>query len=216
MWHCPQVVGSRATSTEAVWRVWQAVQVPIVPSALGRPTLWQLTQPLLVAEAPSRAVSGWAGRSGRAGMELLAEGDLLRRQVFVTVDGGPGRRGVTAAQELLVDRFVAGSAVGGRHAVGDDEAVMVVAFLTAGRLMALQAVDLLACMNAQLVLVDDRVLQVGVAFGAFAGGAHQFGGGLFGHDARPIPVNRVSGHQQGGADDQGDEHGSESHGILPR
>ena len=26
--------------TELVWRVWQAVQVPMVPSALGRPTLW--------------------------------------------------------------------------------------------------------------------------------------------------------------------------------
>ena len=61
MWHWPQVLGRRATSTEAVWRVWQAVQVPMVPSSLGRPTLWQLTQPLSVAGWPSRAVSGLAG-----------------------------------------------------------------------------------------------------------------------------------------------------------
>jgi hypothetical protein len=37
MWHCPQVLGKRASSTEAAWREWQLVQVPNEPSALGRP-----------------------------------------------------------------------------------------------------------------------------------------------------------------------------------
>src|SRR6266699_1338903 len=62
MWHCPQVVGNRATSTEAVWRVWQAVQVTIDPSALGRPTLWQFVHPLWTAGFPSRVVNGLGGR----------------------------------------------------------------------------------------------------------------------------------------------------------
>ena len=121
---------------------------------------------------------------------------------------------MTAAQVLLVDRLVAGAAVGGRHAGGDDEAMMVVAFLSIGGLMTLQTVDLLACVNAQLVFVDDRILQVGVALGALAGGAHEFGGGLLRYHARPIPVDRVSGHQQGSADDKSDKHGSKGHVIL--
>ncbi len=37
MWHCPQVLGSRASSTLLVCREWQAVQVPMVPSAFGFP-----------------------------------------------------------------------------------------------------------------------------------------------------------------------------------
>jgi hypothetical protein len=40
MWHCAQVLGNRAKATELVCRVWQAVQVPIVPSEFGLPTLW--------------------------------------------------------------------------------------------------------------------------------------------------------------------------------
>ena len=62
MWHWPQVVGSRAIATEAVCRVWQAVQLPIVPSALGLPMLWHLAQPLAIAASPSSSTSGLAGR----------------------------------------------------------------------------------------------------------------------------------------------------------
>lgn len=39
--------------TELVWRVWQAVQVPMVPSVLGFPTLWHCSQPLVMADPPS-------------------------------------------------------------------------------------------------------------------------------------------------------------------
>lgn len=88
-------------------------------------------------------------------MELFAKTDLLRGQVLVAVDCGPRWCSMAAAQVLLVDRFVAGAAVSGGHTVGDDEAVMIAAFLPVGGLMALQAVDLLACMNAQFVFVDD-------------------------------------------------------------
>jgi hypothetical protein len=38
------------------------VQVPIVPSSFGLPTLWHCAHPLVVAETPSILVSGWAGR----------------------------------------------------------------------------------------------------------------------------------------------------------
>jgi hypothetical protein len=56
------VVGSRAIATELVWRVWHAVQVPIVSSAFGLPMLWQLAQPLVAADAPSSATSGCGAR----------------------------------------------------------------------------------------------------------------------------------------------------------
>ena len=62
MWHWPHVVGSRAIATDEVWRVWHAVQVPIVPSSFGLPTLWHCAQPLVVDDAPSSCVSGCAGR----------------------------------------------------------------------------------------------------------------------------------------------------------
>jgi hypothetical protein len=42
--------------------VWQAVQVPTDPSALGLPTAWQLTQPAPTAAAPSSNTSGLGGR----------------------------------------------------------------------------------------------------------------------------------------------------------
>src|SRR4051812_50043011 len=61
MWHWAHVVGSRASSTDAVCREWQAVQVPIEPSAFGRPTAWQLTHPLCTADPPSTATRGLAG-----------------------------------------------------------------------------------------------------------------------------------------------------------
>ena len=62
MWHWPQVVGRRAIATDEVCRVWQAVQVPIVPSAFGLPTPWHLTQPLAIAASPSSATRALAGR----------------------------------------------------------------------------------------------------------------------------------------------------------
>ena len=53
MWHWPQVSGSRASSTEAACRAWQAVQVPIEPSLFGLPTSWHFRQPLFTAAGPS-------------------------------------------------------------------------------------------------------------------------------------------------------------------
>jgi len=54
---------------------------------------------------------GWALRASR--LELFAEGNLLRGQSFLPVDGGPTGSGVAAAQELLIDPFVAGTAITG-------------------------------------------------------------------------------------------------------
>ena len=62
MWHCPHVVGSRASSTDATCRAWQFVQVPKLPSAFGRPTLWHASQPFATAAAPSSGTSEFAAR----------------------------------------------------------------------------------------------------------------------------------------------------------
>ena len=79
---------------------------------------------------------------------------------------------MTAAQVLLVDRLMARPAVGCRHVHCDDKTMMVVPLLAFGRLVAFQAVHLLLSMPAKLVLMDNRVLQIGVAFGALARGAN--------------------------------------------
>jgi len=64
---------------------------------------------------------------------LFGERDLFRHEVLVAVDRGPRRRGVPAADELLVDALVAAPAVARGEALGDDEAVVVPRLLAVGR-----------------------------------------------------------------------------------
>jgi len=45
------------------------------------------------------------------------------------VDGGPTRRGVPAAQEFLVDAFMAGTAVSRREMRANDKAVVILLLL---------------------------------------------------------------------------------------
>jgi hypothetical protein len=118
--------------------VWQAVHVPIVPSSFGLPTLWHCAHPLVVAE-----------------LEALGEFDLLRRQPFLAEDGGPGRRGVPAAEVLLVDGLVTAPAVGRGQVRGNHKAVVILFRLRRARLMAVEAVDAFRGVHAHLVLVHD-------------------------------------------------------------
>jgi hypothetical protein len=80
---------------------------------------------------------------------------LLGRQSLLAINRGPGRRGVPAAQELLVDAFVAASAIAGGQSGCDHEAVVVFLFLSLGRLMAVDAVHPFPRMYAHFVFVDD-------------------------------------------------------------
>ncbi len=82
---------------------------------------------------------------------------------------------MTAAQELLVDGFVAATAIAGRQLCGDDEPVMVLLLLVRRGLVAFEAVHALRGVLAHLVFVHHGVLCAGMALRAFARGSNQFG-----------------------------------------
>src|SRR5947208_1046709 len=82
MWHWPHVVGRRAISTDAVWRVWQAVQLQIDPSAFGLPTPWHLTHPLTIDAGPSRSTKEFAGRLQDPGWNFSANATCSTERPF--------------------------------------------------------------------------------------------------------------------------------------
>ena len=68
--------------------------------------------------------------------------------------------------------------------------------LPGGGLVAIEAVDALLRVGAHLVLVDDGVLQAGMALGALARGANEVGGGLVGFGWRALAVDEERGQDQ--------------------
>src|SRR5262249_51215093 len=116
-----------------------------------------------------------------------------------------------AAQELLVDRRMAAAAVPRRELRHDREPVVLHALLRGRRLMAIQTIDALAGVPAQLVFVDDRVLLAGVALGALAGGADERRRRLGGLDARPRAIDQEGAHDEREGDDHGNEDRPERH-----
>lgn len=108
------------------------------------------------------------------------------------INSRPRNGGVTAAEELLIDGFMAAATIGGRQMLGDDESVVLVAFLIGGRLMAFETTNPLHGMDAHLVLVDDAVLQAIVALRALSRSANQRRIRLRGLGTRPRPVYKKS------------------------
>src|SRR6185437_6510189 len=98
----------------------------------------------------------------------------------------PGRCRMTAAQELLVDGFVTGAAICRAYLGVDDKSVVIGAGLARRHLMAIEAGDTLFGMFTQLVLVNDGILKIAMAFGALAARAHQRRIWLF--DLHPGPA----------------------------
>jgi len=85
--------------TELVCRVWHAVQVPIVPSLFGLPTLWHCSHPLVIADAPFHLHKGRPACSPwLIGFRKI---DLLRSKSLVAVDRGPRGCRMATAQKLL-------------------------------------------------------------------------------------------------------------------
>ena len=87
--------------------------------------------------------------------------------------------------------------------------MMVVPWLSVGGLVAIQAVDALLRVDADLVLVNHRVLLLGVAFGAFPGRANQRRARLVGFHAWPRAVDQERADNQRKPDDDRDEHRTE-------
>src|SRR5262245_41680814 len=134
------------------------------------------------------------------GVLLLREIDLFGRKPLFAVDRRPRRRGVAAAEELLVLRLVAPAAVRGRHGLRNHEAVVFDVPLVLRRLVALQAAHALGGVGAQLVLVDDRVVPRGVTLRALPRRADQLRRGLRRLAGRALAVDQKPGEYQPEAD----------------
>ncbi len=212
MWHWPQVEGRRARATELVWREWQLVQVPMVPSSLGLPMAWHCSQPETMAEVSLGSDEGMRRPPCASGLVLLAEVDLCGAEALLAIDGGPTGRGVAAVQELLVDALVATAAVAGGELGADDKAVMVLLLLAFGGLVAVQAVDAFFGVGAHLVLMHHRVLEAGVALGALAAGANKVRRWLVGFDLGAGAIDQECGKNQRKGNGNSDKHRAEGHG----
>ena len=119
-------------------------------------------------------------------------------------------------QKLLINGLMAGAAVAGRQLGRNNEPVVVLFLLVGGGLMALQAIHAVAGMRAHLVFVNNRVLRARVAFGAFAGGAHERSAGLLGLRLGPSPVQEKGGEYQGERDGNCQKDRSEGHFSASR
>ena len=80
--------------------------------------------------------------------------------------------------------------------------------------MTIEAVDAFGRMRAELVLVDDGVLLLQVAFGTLAGGADERGGRLVGFHARARAIDEKSSDDQPEGENHRDEDRPERHELL--
>src|SRR5262249_39585928 len=145
------------------------------------------------------------------GMKLFGERDLFGGEAFLAIDRGPGDRRMAAAQELLVDAFVAIAAIAGRQAGGDDEAVMLLLLLVLGGGVAIEAIDALARVRAHFILMNYRVLLPEMTLGAFPRGSNEGLVGLLGFHWRTFAVNQKRGNHQREPDGDRDKHRSKRH-----
>jgi hypothetical protein len=121
-----------------------------------------------------------------------------------------------AAQELLVDAFMAGTAVAGCEADADDETVMIDFLLTGRRLMAVQTIDTLLCVCGHFVFMNDRVLQARMTLGTFARRSDKIGGGLIGFHLGPCPIDQEGGENERKGNNDGNKYGAKRHALVPQ
>ncbi len=148
---------------------------------------------------------------GAAWLELFTVRDLFGTEPLLPVNRCPTRSSVPAAQELLVDAFVAGAAIARSQVRADDKAVVIDLLLSGTRLMAVKTVDAFLCMCGHLVLMDHGVLEPRMTLGALAGGTNKIRGWLGGFDARPLPIDEKSGQNERKSNDNSEEHGTKGH-----
>jgi hypothetical protein len=116
-------------------------------------------------------------------------------------------------KKLPILQLVTALAIGRRHLLANCEAMVIATFLVLGRLMAIQATDALLSMDAQLVLVHDRMLLLGMALGTFPRCADKGRARLGRFGSRPQAIDQEAGKHQPKPDDHGDEDGAKGHGF---
>ena len=137
---------------------------------------------------------------------LLGKGDLFRRKISVTRNGGPSRRRMTAAQELLVLRRVAFGTVLGRQVLRNDKALVIQALLAFLDLVAIEAIDSPSGMSAGFILVNDRRGFPAMALGAFSRGLDQTRRRLLDFHRGSIAVDQHRADNNSGSEKHRDEY----------
>ena len=189
-------------------------------TADGAVVIWLADGVALLAAGGDGGVSfGQRERVGRtlgaSGLELLAEGDLLSAQALLAMDGGPTGCGVTAAQELLVDAFVAGAAVARREMGADHEAVVIDLLLIRSRLVAVQAIHALFRMGGHLVFMHHGILKSCMALRALARCPDEVGSGLLSFDLGPGAIDEKCRQYQRERNDDSQKHRTKRHRVAP-
>jgi len=148
---------------------------------------------------------------GATGLIPFRESDLLCAQALLAVYRGPGYGSVAATQEFLVDSFMATAAIARGQFRRKNKSVMFLSSLICGRPVAIETREAAARMGAQFKLMHDGVLQLSVAFRAFARSTREsitlFAGIRYG----PVAVDQECAHDQRESDHQRDEHGPKWH-----
>ena len=115
---------------------------------------------------------------------------------------------MAAAQEFLIDAFMAGTAIAGGEMGADRESMMIDLLLTGGRLMAVKAIDTLPGVSGHLVFMHDRVLEPGMTFSAFSRCSDEVGGRLSRLDGRTRPIHEKTSQNERKGDYNRQEHGA--------
>jgi len=98
---------------------------------------------------------------------------LLLGEIFIPDDGRPGGSRVPAMQKLLINGFVASTAVCRCNGRRDYESIMIRPFLALRHLVAIQAIKPLLRVRAHLEFVHYRVLSIQMALRTLAARPHK-------------------------------------------
>ena len=121
---------------------------------------------------------------------------------------------MAAAEELLVNGFVADPAVCRCHGRVDDKSVVVRCRLTVCNLVAIEAIQTLFRVGAQLEFVDYRKLRVPMALGALAARPHKRRARLLYDRAWPARIDEVGRKNQSRRDGDRNEYAAKIHSLI--
>ena len=108
-----------------------------------------------------------------ARLVLFRKRNLLRGEIFVPRHCRPGGSGMPAMQKLLVNGFMASTAISRCNRLGNNKSIVIRSFLALRDLVAIQAIKPLLRVSAHLKFVHNRILGIQMALRALAAGSHE-------------------------------------------
>src|SRR5215813_7927201 len=121
---------------------------------------------------------------------------LFRSKCFVSAYRSPRYGSVATAQKLLINILVTAPTVACGQTADNGESVVVFAFLSICRLMAIEAIDSFLRVLAHFVFMDDRILRTRVAIGTLSRSTHEFRFWLLSLNAGTCAVDQKCGKHQ--------------------